>query len=79
MFYMAVNKDIYVYKVPRNHMRSLQPIRRLQYPPDSETNSPTDGHADAPINAIRCGWLGSEEVLASVDDLGRIFVWYTQV
>ncbi|KAJ3040719.1 hypothetical protein HK097_002476 [Rhizophlyctis rosea] len=77
VFYMAINKEIHVYKLPKRGQQSVEPIRKLQYPADSETDNsgPTDGHPDGPINAIRCGWLGSEEVLASVDDLGRIFVW----
>ncbi|KAH6561781.1 hypothetical protein BASA50_009078 [Batrachochytrium salamandrivorans] len=35
-------------------------------------------HTGSPINAIRIGKLGSEEVLISVDDIGQIRVYFTE-
>ncbi|KAJ3036536.1 hypothetical protein HDV00_002557 [Rhizophlyctis rosea] len=81
VFYMAVNKEILIYKIPQHHPKTpLKPIRKIPYPAgcDTDENGYTVEHRAGPINAIRVGYLGTEEVLATVDDLGRIFVWYTE-
>ncbi|TPX71542.1 hypothetical protein SpCBS45565_g01029 [Spizellomyces sp. 'palustris'] len=71
VFFVAVNQQINVYHNPHRFGKhlSIAPYRVLK--------SGSGEDQDGPINAIRVGEIGTEEVLVAVDDNHLVHVWFT--
>ncbi|KNC97936.1 uncharacterized protein SPPG_06924 [Spizellomyces punctatus DAOM BR117] len=71
VFFVAVNQQINVYRNPHRFDKrfSIAPYRVLK--------SGSGEEHDGPINAIRVGEIGTEEVLVAVDDNHLVHVWFT--